>query len=442
MILLVPTAPEVPRARLPKLWPGLLLTLILAISFLEANDILKADYEFLNDLTPWLVAGPNGDIILSPEGQEHLRRRPLLKISPAKGDWDLRRLLFANFIHGSIWHLAFNLIGAFAGARLCSTFIPFGVTLSIYVLGGSIGLLTSVLLSSQMSEYIPHLGSSAGIFALMGAYYVYNFRFRTKYFFWFPSRRGKIALRTSWFFFFDVILLEIILSSAQLFPGRLDIVDHLAHVVGFAAGVFLALFLRLIQRWPSFLQTRAEFIYWCKISRPKDFDGVISPFSNWMELLAINCYNDQIKFKMFRILCKHPDILEEKHIIKAFRLLGPTYIRLNTEVAATCVFSILQKNRTIPPGWLKATPYDSVIRIARRLALMGEEGPQILFEFVTVYRRAHPEGGDMERKLELLMQKLSGLVPGGAEKLGNATEGSTPPPNTPRTDPEKAKRAS
>jgi len=441
VILLVPTSPEVPKARLPRLWPGLLLTLILAITYLEVNSILQADYDFLTSLTPWFITGPNGDTILSPEGHIRLRQRPLLKIAPAKGDWDVGRLLFANFIHGSVWHLVFNLIGAFAGARLCSTFFPFSVVLSIYLAGGSLGLLASVILSSQSSEYIPHLGSSAGIFALMGAYYVYNFRFRTKYFFWFPSRRGTIALKTSWFFFLDVILLEIILSSAQLFPGRLDVVDHLAHVIGFAAGVGLAIFLRLVQRWPSFLQTRAEFVYWSKIDRPKDFDLVLSPFIKWLELLTINAYNDQLKFKLYRMLCLHPDRLSDTHVEQAVRLLSPTYIRLNTPIVATCVFTLTKNKKTIPTDWLKATPYDSVIRIARELARM-EEGPAILFEFVSIYRRAHPEGGDMERKLELLMQKLSGHVPGRDDSTGTSSVGNTLPPSSPETDSEKAKAAS
>lgn len=437
----MPTSPEVPKNRHPKLWPGLLLTLFLAITYLEVSDILRADIDFLNNLTPWFETAPNGETVLTPEGHEHLKQRPLLKISPSKGSWDLGRLMFANFVHGSFWHLAFNLIGAFAGARLCSTFIPFSVTMAIYVVGGSLGLLASVVLSSQLSAFIPHLGSSAGIFALMGAYYVYNFRYRTKYFFWFPSRRGMIALKTSWFFFFDVILLEIILSSAQLFPGRLDIVDHLAHVVGFGAGVGLAIFLRFVQRWPSFLQTRAEFLYWSSIARPKDFDVVLSPFLKWLELLTLNGYNDQLKFKLYRILCKHPERFSDAQVEQAVTLLSPTYIRLQTSVAATCVYTLVKNKRTVPAAWLKATPYDSVIRIARQLARMGDDGPAILFDFVALYRRAHPEGGDMERKLELLMQKLSGLT-GRDEKPGIASGDNTPPPSSPETDPEKAKRAS
>jgi len=440
LILLVPTSPEVPKNRLPKLWPGLLLTLILAITYLEVTDILKADSDFLNNLTPWFETAPNGETTLSAEGHEHLKKRPLLKIAPAKGSWDIGRLMFANFVHGSFWHLAFNLIGAFAGARLCSTFVPFSVVMAIYIAGGSLGLLASVILSSQLSAFIPHLGSSAGIFALMGAYYVYNFRYRTKYFFWFPSRRGMIALKTSWFFFFDVVLLEIILSSAQLFPGRLDIVDHLAHVVGFAGGVVLAIVLRFAQGWPSFLQTRAEFVYWSKIARPKEFDVVLSPFLKWVELLTLNGYNDRLKFKMYRLLCKHPDRFDDKQVEHAVMLLSPTYIRLQTSVAATCVFTLVKNGRVIPQAWLKSTPYDSVIRIARQLARMGEDGPAVLFDFVALYRRAHPEGGDMERKLELLMQKLSGLT-GRGETTGTSSGDSNLPPDSSGTGPKTAKRA-
>lgn len=444
MILLVPTAPEVPKTRWPRLWPGLVLTLALAIVFLEVHHILQADVAYLNNLGPWVEQNAQGETVLTAEGHEYLSKRPLLRIAPSKGDWDFLRLFYANFVHGGVPHLIFNLIGAFAGARLCATFIPFGLTMAIYVLCGSAGLYASLVFTSQLSEFIPHLGSSAGIFALMGAYYVYNFRYRTKYFFWFPSRRGMIALKTSWFFFLDVILLEIVLSAVQFFPGRLDVVDHVAHVVGFGTGVLLALVLRWAQRWPSFLQTRAEFLYWKNIIRPDGFDPVVTPFLKWLELLAINAYNDQVKFRLCRILYTKSEMLSDDHVRSAFSYLSPTFIRLHTAIVASCLETLLSKGRKLPFEWLATTPYDSVIRLARALA-KPEQNQDLVFNFVAEYRRAHPEGGDMERKLELLMRKLSGLMPPSAargERTDTATLSNNLPPEDPGSPSGRAKRAS
>src|SRR5438105_102356 len=121
MILLVPTSPEVPKARAPRLWPGLVLMLILGITYLEARDTLEADYDYLNDLSSFVQTNDRGEAELTKEGNKYLKQRPLLRITPSTGDWDIRRLFYANFIHGSVPHLLFNLIGAFAGARLCAT---------------------------------------------------------------------------------------------------------------------------------------------------------------------------------------------------------------------------------------------------------------------------------------------------------------------------------
>ncbi len=447
MILLVPTSPEVPKARAPKLWPALVTVLLLSIAFIEIYDTLMADSHYIESLQSFVVAGPDGMPTLKKEAHVFLKLRPLLRIAPAKGDWDLERVIYANFIHGSFIHLFLNLIGVFAGMRICATFIPFGCSLSIFLVGGSLGLLTSLLVSTEVSEYIPHVGASAGLFALMGTYYVYNFRYRTRYFFWFPSKQGFINLKTSWFFFLDVIMLEVILSAGQFFPQRLDSVDHIAHVVGFTSGMLLALFLRLFQRWPTFLQTRGEFLYWATLVRPKIFDPVLTPLNIWLDVLNINPYNDMIKLKVSKSVYNSASVLTDADVLRVFKFYSPTFIRLQTKAVSLVLQELLANNRTIPVEWLVATPYDSIIRLARLMANPPEVQP-LLFKFVTAYRKAHPEGGDIDRKLELLMTKLSGVMPApGAGAVaggtpGSAPEGSSPRSAKPATPKDKAKRAS
>jgi len=386
------------------------LILILGIGYLESLPYLENDAKFVEDLYSVGSEPSQTEPTLTKEAYAYLRLRPLLKISPAPGDWDARRIILANFIHGSGMHLAFNLVGAFAGARICATFLPFLCTLSIFVLGGSLGFLAS-LTFSQSGVFVPHVGASAGIFALMGTYYVYNFRYRTRYFFWFPSRRAStIALRTSWFFFVDVILLELLFSTAQFFPTTNDGVDHLAHVFGFGAGMALAYLLRWLQKWPEFLQTRGEFLIWTSKKNLSTYHPFFSPFEKWIQLLEVNPYNDRIKERLFRLLYNQCDRLDPKQLEKVFSFINPTYVRLHGEEAAAFVREVLSKNITIPPKWLKRMPYDSVIQLAKFLASPPEE-QHLLFKLVDTYRKVHVKRPETDRKLEILLSKLGELKP-------------------------------
>jgi membrane associated rhomboid family serine protease len=438
MILLVPITPEVAQSKSAHLWPGLVLIIILCLGYLRSGDIVERDAQFVDDL--YSVGGQTegGITHLTARNYHYLALRPLLKIAPAPRDWDYTRLFYANFLHGGLPHLLLNLIGAFAGARLLATFLPFLCTLSIFILGGSFGILVSLWLANPTSEYVPHVGASGGIFAMMGAYYVYNFRYRTKYFFWFPSReQGLIALKTSWFFFLDVILLELVLSAAQLFPSKADSVDHLAHVFGFGAGVFLALFLRFAQRWPMFLQTRAEFLYWSKMKPPAVSHPIFTPFERWAELLQINPYNDQLKLKLFRLLYDHCERLSEKQIELAFTFISPTFIRLYPQEAAVFIKEVLSKGLRLPRRWLERSPYDSIIYLAKQMTYPPEE-QYLLVKLVSQYHKSQPRSSEVDLKLEMLMSKLKVFMPAAGADLDSAlnsrdeSSGSSPSNNTPQ----------
>lgn len=423
MILLVPISPEVPKVHSSRIWPGLVIVIILCIGFLEIYETLQKDGDYVESIYSIAMDSTKEEPTLKPEAAQYLKVRPLLRISPAPADWNFERILYSNFIHGSILHLLLNLIGAFAGARLCSTFMPFLCTLSIFVLGGSIGIFMSILLSAGAGDYIPHVGASGGIFAMMGAYYVYNFRFRTRYFFWFPSRQGFINLRTSWFFFVDVILIELVLSAVQIFPSRMDNVDHFAHVFGFAAGSLLAFGLRLFQRWPRILQTRGEFIYWTKLDRPQEFHPIFTPFSKWIELLEINPYNDQLKLRLYTFLYTNCDSLSDVQLSQAFKFISPTFVRLHPQEVAVFIKEVLSKGRTLPGEWLAKIPYDSIIALAKFMATPADE-QYLLFRLVIAYRKAQPGSGDVERKLELLLRKLKVLMPNAAARLESLEDSS------------------
>lgn len=411
MILLVPISPETPKIHSNRIWPGLVLILILGIGYLEALPYLEADIRFVDDLYS-VGTDPNlAEPTLTKEAYAYLKLRPLLKITPAPQDWDFRRIVLANFVHGSPMHLALNIVGAFAGARICATFLPFLCTFGIFLLGGSFGFLASLVFSSS-GQFVPHVGASAGIFAMMGTYYVYNFNYRTRYFFWFPARRSNtIALKTNWFFFLDVLLLELLLSTAQLFPQTSDGVDHLAHVFGFGAGMGLAYLLRGFQRWPWYLQTRGEFLIWnSRRKRPWKSHAFYTPLEEWIDLLEINPYNDWIKEKLFRLLYNHCHLLDGKQLEKIFTFISPTYVRLHADEASVFIREVLSKQIPIPLSWLKKMPYDSIILLAKQLASPVEE-QHLLFKLVDSYRKVHQNRPETDRKLEMLLGKLGALQP-------------------------------
>jgi membrane associated rhomboid family serine protease len=411
MILLVPISPEVPKVHRPRLWPALIMVLTMGLIYLRVYDIIQKDTLYVENISQMLESDPR----LSPDA--YLKTRPLLKVAPAKADWNVKRLILANFIHGNTVHLLLNLVGVFAGVRICTTFLPFLATVAIFLLGGSLGLATSLFITEQFSPYIPHVGASAGIFALMGTYYVYNFRFRTTYFFWFPTRRGLISLRTSWFFFMDVLLLELVLSTAQLFPERLDSVDHIAHVSGFLSGALLAVVLRALQKWPSFLQTRGEFLYWTQLLRPKILQSpvgqqgsqVVRAYMGWIELLNMNRYNDQLKLRICAILRKHPGKFSNSEIAEGLKFLNPTFIRLHPAEMGECIRSLLKNDKPLPQRWLQRTPYDTLIRIAKQLTHPVEE-QMLLYKLFVDYRKAQPNRPEVEKKLKDLITKLHGIL--------------------------------
>ncbi len=419
MILMVPISPEVPVSHKPKWWPSVLMVLTIQLAFVATYPTLQADNRYVESVQFVLEKNMVAESEVQEQANALLSKRPLLKISPSRADWDIERLIYGNFVHGTITHLALNTIGILAGFRICTSFIPFLCALSIFLLGGSFGLFASMFLTKQFSTYIPHVGASAGIFALMGTYYVYNFRYRTTYFFWFPSRKaGLTSLRTSWFFFVDVFLLELILSTAQFFPERLDSVDHIAHVVGFVSGLGLAFMLRSAQRWPGFLQTRAEFLYWRFFITPKTLGQQVKPeadrlelmYQAWIDLLQINRYNDQLKIRLCRTLSSHIKYFSADKIENAFRYFGPTFVRIHTHELGSVVSALFANHKKIPQRWLQRCPYDNLIQVAKVLS-KDPHGKEYLLEFVNEYKKAQAHRPELSKKLTVLIDRLVEALP-------------------------------
>lgn len=400
MILVVPITPELPRRLRPSVLNGTILAFLLIFGFLNTRVILEKDLSFIDSLSEKIDNAPDHDPNEIIESE--LSRRPLLKIAPARGSWDLYRLLLANFVHGSTPHLLLNVLCALAGARLCATFLPLATILALFTLGGTLGLFLSMMLSGSQSAYIPHIGASAGIFSLMGAYYVYNFRFRTRYFFWFPTRnRYFLSLPTASFFFVDVLLVELILSTAQLIPHRWDNVDHFAHVFGFLGGAIIALLFRTVQRWPPFAQTRAEYFLLQLIRRRRE----AFTFADYLILLELNSFNDPLKCLVIEKVGEKSIHPTTEEITTYFRFISPTFMRYHLGPTVELLKAVFERDEALPKKWLQRLPYDLLIQIAYHMSDTPKKRLLLLRLFYG-YLSANREKPQVTKRVERLVQHL------------------------------------
>lgn len=156
--------------------------------------------------------------------------RPIIDNKPV-----LASLLTAMFLHGSLAHLAVNMLFLWVfGAAVEDRFGP-GPFLGLYLLGGVLGTLAYVALNSGSAA--PVVGASGAISAAMGAYLVIGARRRILAFVA-PLPLVVVAL-PAW------ALLGPYLASQLVTPDDAAVAWQ-AHVGGMVAGVVLAAGLRLV----------------------------------------------------------------------------------------------------------------------------------------------------------------------------------------------------
>jgi hypothetical protein len=225
-----------------------------------------------------------------------------------------------------------------------------------------------------------------------------------------------IHLKTASFFFVDVCLIELILSLGQFIPSRIDSVDHIAHIVGFLSGLLLANLLRWAQRWPRFLQTRKEFLFWSYERMFREEKNVPKSAESFQSLLEINPFNDPLKVLLCRWMETQGRAVNPQTFERLFSFFSPTFIRLETAAVAHLIEKLYRASAELPRSWLLKTPYDSILRITQRL-VNPEDDHKALLYLVTAYREAHPEEGDVRKKLEVLAQRLKPIAKNSAEQL-------------------------
>jgi membrane associated rhomboid family serine protease len=139
----------------------------------------------------------------------------------------LGAVLVSLFLHGSLAHLAGNLLFLWVFGNNVEDRLGPAAFLGFYLAAGVLATLAHVAL--QPTSTVPLVGASGAIAGVMGAYFV-----------WFPNARVL-----SWVFLFPLRIrarwLLLYWFASQFFLNPNEGVAWAAHVGGFVVGVLLAL---------------------------------------------------------------------------------------------------------------------------------------------------------------------------------------------------------
>jgi len=140
-------------------------------------------------------------------------------------DWIIRgelwRLITPMFLHGSIYHIAFNMYALYQFGPALERYYGHKRFLVLYFLGGFAGNVASFALTQA-----PSLGSSTAIFGLLGAEAVFIYQNR-KFF----GNRARQAIS-------QIVLVAVVNLVFGLSPG----IDNWGHVGGLIGGTAFAWF--------------------------------------------------------------------------------------------------------------------------------------------------------------------------------------------------------
>jgi len=134
------------------------------------------------------------------------------------------RLITANFLHGNFVHLFLNSMALHQVGGLVERLIGSPRFLVLYLIGGVAGAATS----AWFDVGVVSLGASTSIFAVLGAFFVINFKYRGRL----PA---GIRQSVPWWLF--------ILGLSAALPLILPQIDAGAHIGGFVLGIGLMLVL-------------------------------------------------------------------------------------------------------------------------------------------------------------------------------------------------------
>jgi len=163
------------------------------------------------------------------EGQSRVDKLFALSLAGLK-EGRYYQLITFQFMHGSIWHLACNMIGLYFFGRAVEEMLGAASMLKLYLLSGTVGGLFQVALCMAFSRHFDAavVGASAGIFGLIAAFATRepNYPITLLVFFILP-----VTMLAKW-----LLLIEAVISVAGLcMPGSTT--AHAAHLGGMLTGI-------------------------------------------------------------------------------------------------------------------------------------------------------------------------------------------------------------
>ena len=153
-------------------------------------------------------------------------------------------LVTANYLHGSVEHLAGNMLFFWIFANCVSQVTGRWLFLALYLLAGIVAVL--VYVRTNPGSDIPMVGASGAIAGLEGAYFVFFYRWELPHAVVWPlegpQAPGRLGL---------VALANFALDSGAFFGHAQGGVAYGAHVGGFVGGGLLAMVVASVWR-PTF----------------------------------------------------------------------------------------------------------------------------------------------------------------------------------------------
>lgn len=144
---------------------------------------------------------------------------------------EYHRLITAMFLHGSVTHVLFNMLGVYYIGLTVERFFGTVRFALIYLLGGLVGSLFSVVLNGPE---VTSVGASGALFALVGAEMVFMYKHRKLF-----RQMAQSRLRS--------LVIIVIMNLAVGFGGSLlqegIRIDNWGHVGGLVGGLILTWFL-------------------------------------------------------------------------------------------------------------------------------------------------------------------------------------------------------
>src|SRR3989338_5248966 len=203
------------------------------------------------------------------------------------------------FLHGNIIHLLLNLLFLFFLGRYFEDRYGSPSLILIFALGG----ITSILFHSILSPFkdTPLLGASGAISALLGGYFISNYKNKIKLFYFiFPIWYGKFYVPTlSLIGLWGLMQITGMIESLSYLPTS-NIGFH-AHVGGFLAGLLITrFFIYSPLTWKHFpLTSRFEKNYLEEGLKYYHARCYKKALHNFHEALGINPFNPLTKLLLF-----------------------------------------------------------------------------------------------------------------------------------------------